>query len=69
MSISALVSRNRTGEKCEVLGQYDFDGYLDNTRQPEPRPEEQSIALARMDTFPPIRSSGRGCYWKLADRR
>lgn len=65
---TVATKRYRTGEKCEVSGRYDFDGYLDGTSFPEPRGEEKRIPLAKGDTFPPIRSSGKGCYWRLVER-
>lgn len=68
MATNTLAARGRTGEECEVSGRYDFDGYLDGTHHPEPRPEEKRIPLAKGNTFPPVRSSGRSCYWRLIER-
>lgn len=68
MLSNSTKTRYRTGERCEVSGRYDFDGYTDGTRTPEPRPEEKRIPLSKTEVFPPIRSSGKGCYWKLAER-
>lgn len=65
---TTVTKRYRTGERCEVSGRYDFDGYTDGTRHPEPRPEEKRIPLSVHETFPPIRSSGKGCFWKLTER-
>ncbi|HEV2295266.1 MAG TPA: hypothetical protein VGR35_15545 [Tepidisphaeraceae bacterium] len=62
------VTRRRTGEKCDISGRYDFDGYLNGTRYPEPRPEEKRIPAAKNNVFPPIRSTGKGCYWRLVER-
>lgn len=60
--------RGRTGQKCEVSGEYRFDGYVDGTNYPPPRAEEMREPIARGNTFPPIRSSNKGCYWLLVRR-
>lgn len=60
--------RRKTGEHCQVSGRYDLDGYLDGTSSPAPRPEEKRIPLSRGETFPPIRSSGKACWWLLKER-
>lgn len=60
--------RYRTGEKCEVSGCYTFDGYVDGTHYPSPHPQEREIPVSRSETFPPIRSAGKACYWKLTLR-
>jgi hypothetical protein len=56
--------RFRTGEQCELTGQYDFDGYLDGSQTPTPHPKEQAVAFRIGETFPPIRSAGKPCWWK-----
>jgi hypothetical protein len=63
MVSSTKTRRYVTGAKCAVSGRYDFDGYVDGTRYPNPRPEELRIPLKRGSTFPPIRSTGKACYW------
>lgn len=68
MSTVAVGTRYRTGETCVESGRYRFDGYLDGTWSPAPTPEEREIPLGRGETFPPIRSSGKACWWKLAQR-
>jgi hypothetical protein len=68
MSTTTATERRRTGEKCEISGRYDFDGYLDGTNYPQPRSDEKRIPLAVHHTFPPIRSAGKGCYWRLTER-
>jgi hypothetical protein len=68
MSTATAIKRYRTGEKCEISGRYDFDGYLDGMRYPQVRTDEKRIRLAKSDSFPPIRSAGKGCYWRLAER-
>jgi len=68
MSTVAVGSRYRTGETCVESGRYRFDGYLDGTWSPPTTPEERDIPLSRGETFPPIRSSGKACWWKLAQR-
>ena len=65
MPTVALGTRYKTGQTCEASGVYRFDGYLDGTSQPEPKPHEKEIPLTERETFPPIRSSQKGCYWKL----
>ncbi len=55
-----------SGSKCETSGIYNFDGYTDGTSTPSPTAEERVISLSRTETFPPIRSQNKGCYWKLS---
>lgn len=61
-------ARFRTGEVCPASGRYRFDGYLDGTKSPPPKPEEMEIPLSKGERFPPIRSSGKSCWWKLVQR-
>jgi hypothetical protein len=69
MSLAAISkTRFKTGERCEVSGGYQFDGYSDGSTTPTPKPEEQEIPLSKGETFPPIRSSGKACWWKLIRR-
>ena len=56
--------RYKTGETCPTTGKYQFDGYTDGKTTPSPTMEEKVIPLERGETFPPIRSSGKACYWK-----
>ena len=66
MSIETqLGARFRTGETCPVSGRYRFDGYLDGTSSPPPTSEEMEIPLSKSETFPPIRSASKSCWWKL----
>lgn len=58
-------ARFKTGDECPESGRYRFDGYLDGTSTPEPTPEEKVIPLSKGETFPPIRSTGKACWWKL----
>lgn len=55
--------RFKTGEECPEKGSYRFDGYTDGTLTPSPTAEEREISLTRGETFPPIRSAKKGCYW------
>ena len=64
----AIGTRFRTGEKCTESGVYAFDGYLDGTSTPAPTQEERQIPLSAGETFPPIRSTSKSCYWKLSRR-
>ncbi len=61
---TAVETRFKTGETCPESGRYRFDGYLDGSYAPAPTAEEQIIPLSRGETFPPIRSSGKACWWK-----
>ena len=66
MSTSTTIgSRHRTGETCPVSGVYRFDGYLDGTSNPSPSADEREIPLSKEETFPPIRSTSKACWWKL----
>jgi len=66
--MTTVGTRYRTGQTCEVSGRYRFDGYTDGTSTPTPTAEEREIPLSRGETFPPIRSSGKACYWKLMQK-
>lgn len=57
--------RFKTGQTCEATGSYVFDGYLDGSSSPSPTAEERVIPLSRSETFPPIRSASKACWWKL----
>jgi len=65
---TAIGTRYRTGQLCQVSGIYAFDGYLDGTSYPAPTAEERRIPLSQHEVFPPIRSAGKGCWWKLERR-
>jgi hypothetical protein len=65
MTIPTIEPRRRTGEKCAIAGRYRFDGYVDTTSYPTPHPQEMEIPLEKEDLFPPIRSTGKACFWKL----
>ena len=58
--------RFKTGDKCVTSGDYAFDGYTDGSKTPAPTPNEQSIPLRAGETFPPVKSSQKGAWWKLA---
>ena len=62
---TAVGTRFKTGEKCVESGRYKFDGYLDGTSYPAPTAEEREIPLSNGETFPPIRSAEKACWWKL----
>lgn len=57
--------RFKTGDKCDTSGSYVFDGYTDGTSTPAPTNEERVIPLSKGETFPPVKSSKKACYWKL----
>jgi len=58
---------HKTGETCVVSGKYRFVRYVDGTTVPRPTEEERSIRLTRGETFPPIRSAGKACWWTRQD--
>jgi len=58
--------RFKTGQKSPVNGDYNFDGYLDGSAYPAPSSEEKQITLETNETFPPINSADKGCWWKLS---
>jgi hypothetical protein len=60
-----LGTRFRTGQTNRVSGGFEFGGYLDGSHTPYPTADERRIPLAKGETFPPIRSSNRACYWTL----
>ncbi len=62
---AVIGTRFRTGETAPVAGIYEFDRYLDGTSAPAPTNEERRITLSRGETFPPIRSAEKACYWRL----
>lgn len=59
-----LGSMFRTGMRCHAGGIYAFAGYLDRAVTVTPTWEELSIPLDFGETFPPIKSTQAGCYWK-----
>jgi hypothetical protein len=67
-STTTTQTRFRTGERSQVSGRYNFDGYLDGSRHPTPHPAEQAIPLSKGEIFPPVRSAGKPCWWKLVER-
>lgn len=68
MSSGATPIRGKTGERCQVSGVYQFDGYVDGSSSPTPTQDEREIALSAPNVFPPIRSTGKACWWKLTRR-
>lgn len=62
---TSIVTRFKTGEKCIKDGFFEFDRYTDGTTLPSPTPEEKEIRLTKGETFPPIKSSEKGCWWNL----
>lgn len=57
-------SRFKTGERSPEKTAFIFDGYLDGTSTPSPTAEEKVISLDKGETFPPIRSANKACWWK-----
>lgn len=58
-------ARFKTGQTNPESGHYRFDGFVDGSSFPAPTAEERDIPLSRGETFPPIRSAEKGCWWKL----
>jgi hypothetical protein len=61
-----MADRYSTGQECPKTGTYAFDGYLDGTWSPSPTANESSIPLSKGETFPPIRSANKACWWKFS---
>lgn len=62
---TSIGTRFKTGQQSPHHARYQFDGYLDGTSWPSPTAEERIIELDRGETFPPIRSAEKACWWKL----
>ena len=58
--------RFKTSQVCETSGTYTFDGYEDAGARPQPTANERSIPMRAGEKFPPIRSTGASCWWRLA---
>ena len=56
--------RFKTGEESPYSAQFRFDGYMDWTSYPPPTHKERVIRLTVGETFPPIRSANKACWWK-----
>lgn len=65
---ASIAVRKKTGEICDVAGDYQFDGYTDGTSYPPPTVDERVIPMDVGDTFPPVRSSKKAAWWKLIRR-
>lgn len=63
--MASIGDRFKTGERCVASGVYVFDGYTDNATSPAPTADERVIPLRIGETFPPIKSSKKGAWWKL----
>jgi hypothetical protein len=61
-----MANRYKTGEKCPKTGTYAFDGYTDGTWTPSPTADERRIPLSTDETFPPIKSANKACWWTFA---
>ena len=65
---TSTVTRHKTGQTCPTSGDYRFDGYTDGTSSPPPTLEERVITLSHGETFPPIKSAEKACWWVLNRR-
>jgi hypothetical protein len=59
-----MAERYKTGQECPRTGRYRFDGYVDGSWTPAPTAEEKEIPLSKGETFPPIRSQNKACWWR-----
>jgi len=64
--MASIGDRFKTGTTNPVSGVFVFDGYTDGTSTPAPSNEERVIPPAKGETFPPVKSVGKGCFWKLS---
>ena len=64
-TMADIGDRFKTGTTNPTSGIFVFDGYTDGTSSPAPTQAERTIPLAKDETFPPIRSCNKGCWWKL----
>jgi hypothetical protein len=65
---TSTTTRFKTGEICTISGGYQFDGYTDGSGYPPPKQAEQKIPVSKGERFPPIRSTGKACWWLLISR-
>lgn len=65
--MAKIGDRFKTGQTCDTSGNYVFDAYVDGTPPSTPLPtaNERVIPLSKTETFPPIKSTNKGCWWKL----
>jgi hypothetical protein len=54
----------KTGDTAPYSGRYEFVRYTDGSSTPSPTSEERVIPLSKGETFPPIRSSNKGAWWR-----
>ncbi|MFZ0368350.1 MAG: YjzC family protein [Halobacillus sp.] len=59
-----MADRYKTGENVPENGIYEFDGLTDGRKQSNPTEDEKQVKLESGETFPPLRSSKEGAYWK-----
>lgn len=69
MATTSTTVRKKTGESCDIAGDYEFDGYTDGTSSPAPTADEKVIPMDKNDTFPPVKSSKKAAWWKLIRRK
>lgn len=65
--MAKIGDRFKTDTKCEATGSYIFDGYTEPgpPAPATPTAEERVIPLRTGETFPPIKSTSKGAWWKL----
>jgi|GEM_PF-6552111 len=56
----------QTGQTAPYSGAYRFDGYVDGAQAPLPAEKERMIVVIAGETFPPIRSVAKSCWWNRA---
>jgi hypothetical protein len=59
--------RGKTGEVCSQSGCYRFDGYVDADCTHVPGLPEMEVPLSTGETFPPIGSTWKACWWALIE--
>ncbi|MEM9019993.1 MAG: YjzC family protein [Planctomycetota bacterium] len=65
MSTLASTRLYKTGQICPQSGVWEFVKYTDGTTYPTPTAEEREIPLSKGETFPTVRSAGKGCWRRL----
>ena len=53
----------KTGEICVISGHYKFSGHSDGSIGCHPTFDESGIPMYYGNTFPPIKSCGKGAFW------
>jgi hypothetical protein len=65
---ATLNQRFQTGDRCQNSGSFEFDGYMDGSTSPLPKPDEMQIAVKAGDEFPAVCETHKACYWRPVER-